>query len=88
MNRMVYYDNWKGTYTSNEKQKQAQLERYLMIFHALKPVLSEDGDKWCYLYGEYPANCIAGYGDTPYDAMIDFVNEFCTAKTQKKSKPC
>lgn len=38
----------------------------------LKPSVSIDGDKWCVLYGEDLQNGVAGFGDTPYLAMLDF----------------
>jgi hypothetical protein len=38
----------------------------------LKPSLSIDGNQWCVLYGEDLQNGIAGFGDTPYLAVLDF----------------
>lgn len=37
-----------------------------------KPRLSVDGDKWCALYGENLQYGVAGFGDSPADAVWDF----------------
>jgi len=64
----------------NEILKQQNLERKLSILKALNPKFSKDGNQWCYLYGELPNDCIVGFGDTPYDAMNDFVKNFYSQK--------
>lgn len=37
-----------------------------------RPTLSVDGNQWCALYGEDLQSGVAGFGDTPALAMIDF----------------
>ena len=37
-----------------------------------RPSLMADGTKWCALYGEDLATGVAGFGDTPDEAMRDF----------------
>ena len=37
-----------------------------------KPQLSIDGNQWCALYGENLQNGVAGFGDSPSEAMQDF----------------
>lgn len=37
-----------------------------------KPVLSQDGDHWCVLYGENLQEGVAGFGPSPASAMADF----------------
>jgi hypothetical protein len=37
-----------------------------------RPDLGLDGSKWCALYGSDLMNGVAGFGDTPADAMADF----------------
>jgi len=37
-----------------------------------RPALSIDGNQWCALYGENLQDGIAGFGDTPALAMMDF----------------
>jgi len=49
--------------------------RYELIsILGLKP--QKDGNQWCYLYGDNLQEGIAGFGDSIYDAMIDFYKEF------------
>lgn len=38
----------------------------------LKPKIYKDGNQWCVLYGENLQDGIAGFGDTPYLAILDF----------------
>ena len=38
----------------------------------LKAGLSLDGNQWCALYGENLQEGLAGFGDTPEKAMLDF----------------
>ena len=41
--------------------------------HALyRPKIFLDGNKWCALYGENLQDGVAGFGDSPADAMADF----------------
>ena len=42
------------------------------LFSILKPKLYKDGDKWCCLYGDDIIVGIAGFGDTPHKAIINF----------------
>lgn len=37
-----------------------------------RPCLSLDGDKWCALYGPNLQEGVAGFGDSPADAMAAF----------------
>lgn len=37
-----------------------------------KPTLSIDGNQWCALYGSDLQDGVAGFGDTPDEAMRDF----------------
>ena len=55
------------------KQEFAQTAYDMRRPHVLmRPALSVDGDKWCALYGENIMEGVAGFGDTPEKAMIDF----------------
>jgi hypothetical protein len=38
----------------------------------LRPALSIDGNKWCALYGENLQDGVAGFGDSPSEALQDF----------------
>lgn len=46
-----------------------------------RPTLRIDGDKWCALYGENLQDGVAGFGDSPSQAMRDFNANWC-AKLQ------
>lgn len=37
-----------------------------------KPAISVDGNQWCALYGDNLQDGVAGFGDSPADAMADF----------------
>lgn len=37
-----------------------------------KPAVSRDGDQWCALYGENLMEGVAGFGDTPNQACVNF----------------
>lgn len=41
-----------------------------------RPALSIDGNQWCALYGENLQDGVAGFGDSPEEAMRDFDKEF------------
>lgn len=47
----------------------ASWERPSVLF---RPKLSIDGDQWCALYGENIHDGVAGFGDSPANAMWDF----------------
>lgn len=56
-----------------------QLERNVLIERQeynltslLQPKIYKDGDKWCCLWGLDVQDGVAGFGDTPYLAMLDF----------------
>jgi hypothetical protein len=40
-----------------------------------------DGDKWCALYGADLATGVAGFGDTPAEAMHEFDKAWATKLT-------
>lgn len=37
-----------------------------------KPKLSRDGNQWCALLGDDLQSGVAGFGDSPAEAMLDF----------------
>jgi hypothetical protein len=51
-------------------------KRVLALLSVLQPKLSRDGNMWCFLYGENLQEGVAGFGETPYKAMIDFGRNF------------
>lgn len=42
------------------------------LFALLKPSIQIDGNQWCILYGEDLQSGIAGFGDPPELAVLDF----------------
>ena len=46
-----------------------EYERPSVLF---RPSLKIDGNQWCALYGENLQDGIAGFGSSPYQAMLDF----------------
>jgi hypothetical protein len=51
-----------------------------------RPSISIDGNKWCALYGENPQDGVAGFGDTPGEAMADFDKNWWAALEGKVSQ--
>jgi len=52
----------------------------------LKPKLFIDGNQWCILYGETIQDGIAGFGDTPYKAVLDFRKAWISPITRQEAK--
>lgn len=46
------------------------------LFSLLNPILKKDGDKWCCLLGEKNQEGMCGFGETPYDSILDFNKSF------------
>lgn len=46
-----------------------------------RPSIGPDGNKWCALYGDDLATGVAGFGDTPDEAMRDFDQNWLKQKT-------
>ena len=44
----------------------------LRPFRMVKTTISQDGNKWCVLYGENLQDGVAGFGDSPDLASRDF----------------
>lgn len=42
------------------------------LLATLRPSISIDGNQWCVLYGEDLQNGVAGFGDSPYLAVLAF----------------
>jgi hypothetical protein len=50
----------------------AEIDRRQMPCNRVDVELFQDGDQWCVLHGENLQEGIAGFGDTPDDALIAF----------------
>lgn len=53
-----------------------ELEEQLLMVKNLQPKFSKDGNQFCYLYGENLQVGIAGFGDTPAQALRKFYEAF------------
>ena len=54
------------------------------ILSMIKPKLSKDGNMYCYLLGSDLMKGTAGFGETPYKAMIDFNNNYYGEQAKDK----
>ena len=82
MNEQEYWMNRANQDTINNSLiAEAQINYWAtkkdyIIVEALRPKIMLDGDKWCCLYGNNLQEGIAGFGNTPNEAVIDFNNAF------------
>jgi hypothetical protein len=56
-------------------------------FMLLRPRLFPEGNQWCALYGENIQEGVAGFGDTPASAAVQFDIEWLNARCAE-GKPC
>lgn len=46
------------------------------LFSILKPKIFKDGNQWCVLYGDNIQEGIAGFGETPHEAILNWNKEW------------
>lgn len=63
-----YHDNEASSINSQTMQEQQEFN----LFAMLKPSIQRDGNQWCVLYGADLQVGIAGFGDSPHMAIMDF----------------
>ena len=51
-----------------------------------RPSIGRDGNKWCALYGEDLMDGVAGFGDTPEEAMAAFDKAWKTERAESAMK--
>lgn len=51
-----------------------------------RPTISLDGNKWCALYGSNLQDGVAGFGDTPAEAMTNFDIAFLNERPSRASR--
>lgn len=73
-------DHWKVAQLVDELNATASEKRALQLIELLNPVLSKEGNQFCFLYGKLPNDCVIGFGDTAGQAMYDFCNNFWNNK--------
>jgi hypothetical protein len=63
-------------------EEAASIRAALTAPHVIyKPALYPDGTKWCALFGDDLMSGVAGFGDTPAEAMADFDKAWTAART-------
>jgi hypothetical protein len=58
------------------------MKHSLDLIEAFKPKFFKEGDQFCFVYGEMPNDCIVGFGETAYTALMDFQNNFYNYKAK------
>ena len=61
---------------SLESLRYAEFDLVNSPFGLLKPVMSMDGNQFCFLLGDNLQEGLAGFGDTPRLAAVDFNKQF------------
>ena len=61
---------------------EAAAARYESPSAVYRPSLSVDGNQWCALYGDNLQDGVAGFGDSPADAMWNFDQAWTTKLTR------
>ena len=72
--------------TSDINNVTAQEQNEFNLFSMLKPSLQRDGNQWCVLYGEDLQVGIAGFGDNPHQAIMNFNMEWYKNISDEKPK--
>jgi len=65
---LIHYD-WEA---ADVRSQTAQEAGEINLFSMLKPSLQRHGNQWCVLYGEDLQSGVAGFGDSPHQAVMDF----------------
>ena len=56
----------------NQQAERTVIEERERPSYLWKPKLSIDGNQWCALFGENLQDGVAGFGDSPAKAMLEF----------------
>lgn len=59
---------------------QDQFSEFSRPFVTLRPRMFPDGTQWCALYGDNLQEGVAGFGDTPAKAAVDFDTHWLNEK--------
>lgn len=73
-------NDWRTCQLTDELNAAATEMRAMQVIATIKPVLSKDGDQFCYLLGDNLQEGIAGFGSTVAKAMYDFQRAFWNEK--------
>jgi hypothetical protein len=67
---------WNETLQHQDKMNLIVEQLEYNKFKMLNPTLTKDGNQWCCLLGADLQVGIAGFGDTPYLAILDWNGQF------------
>jgi hypothetical protein len=67
-----YEVEFHGTRMNAENLREDLYREMLRPFYMLKPAVFPDGSRWCALHGPDLQAGVAGFGDTPEQAAINF----------------
>jgi len=76
--------NWINNYQSmqhDEKMRLITSEQELLLVKTYNLVPFKDGNQWCVLLGDDLQTGIAGFGDSPLNAILDFNKAFITPQS-------
>ena len=68
---------------ASARSQTAQEQQEFNLFAMLKPSIQIDGNQYCVLYGEDLQSGIAGFGDSPHMAVMDFNAQWYKALAKK-----
>ena len=72
-NNRIDFNHWLGSEIGNQILSNEQNKKYLQFIYYLKPKFGKDGNEFYYILGNIQdKDCIIGFGETPYKAMINF----------------
>lgn len=75
MNR-ANQDTVNGNLTQEAQMNYWAFKQDMALVESLKPSITKDGNQWCVLYGANIQEGVAGFGDTPHLAVLDFNKAF------------
>lgn len=82
MNESEYYYN-KASQDVANADRQHEIKMAILneqvdynLVSILKPTITKDGNQWCVLFGSDLQEGVAGFGDTPHLAILDFNKAF------------
>ena len=82
MNELEYWYNKANQDRINSDLQQQEIMGVLIqnsqlnLVVTLKPTLFKKGDQWCYLLGENVISGVAGFGNTPFEAALNFAENY------------
>ena len=85
---MTSLDDFYQTRIYEMEMSVAVREHDVAYFGKLNPRLFKDGDQWCCLLGENIQEGVAGFGDTPHKAIMQWNHnlEFEKAGSERDGK--